>query len=107
MRWPKLYHRMTFIRMSMLMLVGKREASAAIITEAFRFVPTQGHTVKITWLPLNNAAPTPNCYIGSTGVVEDVKSDGSFVLRMKSGASLIVNKKYQFEYINSTEYHNS
>lgn len=88
------------------MLIGRRDASAAIITEAFRFVPTQGNCIKITWLPMNNAKPNPNCYIGSTGVAEDVKPDGSFTLQMKSG-SLMVGKNYEFEYINAVDYYNS
>jgi len=51
--------------------------------------PKNGERIKITFLPKNNAAPNPNCYIGSTGVVEESDADG-FVLRYDSGSSLIV-----------------
>jgi len=53
--------------------------------------PLEGDRIRITWLPYNNAYPEPNCYIGSEGVVDWVDTeDGSFHLRMESGAGLMV-----------------
>lgn len=107
LKYPRIYHALTFLRMNWLMLIGKRDESAKIITEVFNFVPIEGHTVKLTWLPspINTRSRVTNCYIGSKGVAEDVKEDGSFTLKMRTGV-LVVGKRYKFDYINSTEYHN-
>ena len=86
------------------MVSAKRAKAGQMITESFLFVPLPEHTVRITWLP-NNHITEPNAYIGMEGEAQDIKPDGSFVLKGRTN-SLIVGTKYAFEYINSTEYFN-
>lgn len=63
--------------------------------------PVNGQFIRLTWLPepkngWPNQPREKNCYIGSEGIVEDMKEDGSFFLRMSSGATLVVGTKYKW-----------
>jgi hypothetical protein len=60
-------------------------------------VPKAGQKIKITDLPpAKNAPCSKNAYIRMEGFVEDVKEDGSFVLRGETNI-LIVGTKYKYE----------
>jgi hypothetical protein len=61
-------------------------------------VPEVGSEIEITWLPDTRQGNT-NAYIGSTGIVHEVFSDGSFNLKLGTGAWLIVGTKYRFRLI--------
>jgi hypothetical protein len=75
----------------------KRPQLRKVVSRKF---PKNGDFIRLTWLPDPKngwpGEPTPkNCYIGSEGIVEDMKEDGSFTLRME-GAILIVHNKYEW-----------
>jgi hypothetical protein len=74
--------------------LGVSEKSTSYYPES----PEEGDKVEITWLPNPRNNPRSiNCYIGSTGVVDKVKKDGAFDLKMESGATLIVHTNYKFK----------
>jgi hypothetical protein len=86
------------------MIFLPRRKAQALITEAFHFVPNNKAVIKLTWLPSPRNHPgVGSAYIGMEGVAEDIKPDGSFVLKGKTNV-LIVNKEYAFEYLNSSDY---
>lgn len=61
-------------------------------------VPESGSEIEIIWLPDTMHGDT-NAYIGSTGIVHEVQPDGSFNLKLGTGAWLIVGTKYRFRLV--------
>ena len=64
-----------------------------------KIFPKNGDHIKLTWLPnpINNP-DVKSCYIGCSGIVEDMCENGEFVLNMKSGL-LIVSREYDYIHI--------
>lgn len=97
--YPMLYQIVANIRMSFYMFTNQMQKAQSIITEEFYFVPAVEHYIKLTWLPnpINNPQ-SKSCFIGQVGLVTKVYPDGSFDLKIESGAKLFVHNKYKFEY---------
>lgn len=66
-----------------------------------RIVPIEGRKIEITWFPscINVPKGTQNPYIGSIGIVEGLKEDGSFFLNMGTSTLVVGNNKYKFKYL--------
>ena len=66
-----------------------------------RVIPMEGRKIEITYFPscVNVPKGTPNPYIGSIGIVEGLKEDGSFFLKMSSSTLVVGDKNYKFKYL--------
>lgn len=81
----------------------KRKVVAGVHGKAMPVYPKNGDKITLTWLPnpINNLTEK-SAYIGMSGVVEDMKPDGSFVLNTPTSILIVRNNNYKWEYAKQT-----